>query len=163
VSDRREAYMAKLRDPRWQKVRLDVFNRDGWTCQDCRSKEKTLNVHHLYYTDGAEPWEYPLSAFLTLCHECHEAETIAMRASERGVTRAMKVFGLRANDIGLLMDAFEQTNAPPPSPSLMLAIYHLISEKEYRDLCLALWSERDRENSRRNWEAFQKFKAEGKL
>lgn len=43
----KKSYAEKLRDPRWQKKRLKIFERDGWACQDCRSTTNTLNLHHL--------------------------------------------------------------------------------------------------------------------
>ncbi len=66
------SYSEKLRDPRWQKMRLEVMQRDKFTCCHCRDDEKTLNVHHLTYTKGAAPWEYELSNLITLCEDCHE-------------------------------------------------------------------------------------------
>jgi hypothetical protein len=69
--ERREAYMRKLRDPRWQKKRLEVLSRDDWACQMCDDTESTLNVHHRYYTQGAEPWEYPMSALEATLREVH--------------------------------------------------------------------------------------------
>jgi hypothetical protein len=71
---RKSRYGEKLKDPRWQKVRLEVFNRDNFTCQWCGETTKTLNVHHLFYERGKEPWEYPLWAFLTVCEPCHGNE-----------------------------------------------------------------------------------------
>jgi hypothetical protein len=70
-------YIEKLRDPRWQKVRLKVFERDGWKCQNdrCQSPEHTpLAVHHKGYLPGHEPWDYPLSNFITLCEWCHDQQ-----------------------------------------------------------------------------------------
>ena len=32
----------------------------------CYDTESTLNVHHRYYKDNADPWEYPLEALVTL-------------------------------------------------------------------------------------------------
>jgi hypothetical protein len=32
---------------------------------------KNLHVHHLYYQDTKQPWEYPETALTTLCWECH--------------------------------------------------------------------------------------------
>ena len=49
------------------------MERDQFTCQNCDSKEKTLNVHHKYYRLGFDPWDYPLSALTTLCKDCHAA------------------------------------------------------------------------------------------
>lgn len=64
-------YTEKLRDPRWQKRRLEVFNRENFTCQCCGTKEETLHVHHLVYRKD-EPWESPDSDLECLCESCHE-------------------------------------------------------------------------------------------
>lgn len=60
-------YAQKLKDPRWQKRRLQILERDHWECQQCFSSESTLHVHHRYYVEAGEPWEYPDSALVTLC------------------------------------------------------------------------------------------------
>jgi len=65
-------YAEKLRDPRWQKKRLEIMSRDRFTCRSCGDASKTLNVHHCYYTKGSMPWEYPDSALVTYCHRCHQ-------------------------------------------------------------------------------------------
>lgn len=67
-----KAYYEKLRDPRWQKRRLDILNRDEWMCQSCYDSDSTLHVHHLAYRKGAEPWDYPDHMLLTLCEVCHD-------------------------------------------------------------------------------------------
>jgi 5-methylcytosine-specific restriction endonuclease McrA len=65
-------YSEKLRDPRWQRKRLEIFSRDNWACRSCGSKEKNLQVHHLVYRK-IDPWDYPDYLYQTLCDECHEA------------------------------------------------------------------------------------------
>jgi len=70
----KSAYAQKLRDPRWQKKRLEIMSRDKFTCRSCASTERTLNVHHLFYPKGAEPWECPDESLATLCELCHESE-----------------------------------------------------------------------------------------
>lgn len=67
-----KTYSEKLKDPRWQKRRLEVMKRDGFTCHRCRDKEKTLNVHHLMYDKGKDPWDYDDCALITLCEDCHK-------------------------------------------------------------------------------------------
>ena len=67
-------YAEKFKDPRWQKKRLKILERDEFTCQICYDKETTLHVHHRYYIRGAEPWDYPDDALVTLCENCHEIE-----------------------------------------------------------------------------------------
>lgn len=66
------SYSNKLKDPRWQKKRLEIMQRDNWTCQDCGTDTSTLNVHHKYYEEGKEVWEYPDEALITICGDCHE-------------------------------------------------------------------------------------------
>jgi hypothetical protein len=63
-------YKEKLLDPRWQKKRLEIFNRDEFTCQCCGDKDKTLNVHHKSYAN--EPWEVENSELITYCSDCHK-------------------------------------------------------------------------------------------
>ena len=64
-------YSEKLRDPRWQKMRLQVLERDDWRCSNCEDESRTLHVHHIYYEAGKEPWEYPIEALTSLCEDCH--------------------------------------------------------------------------------------------
>ncbi len=71
-------YAEKLRDPRWQKKRLEILERDEWTCQLCGDKETTLVVHHRWYRKGKDPWDYPDNCLATLCESCHEQETGAI-------------------------------------------------------------------------------------
>ena len=64
-------YSEKLRDPRWQKKRLQIFERDGWKCQFCDSSTKNLQCHHVVYKKR-DPWDYPDHLYQTLCDDCHE-------------------------------------------------------------------------------------------
>lgn len=65
------SYSEKLKDPRWQKKRLEIMNRDGFRCRDCGSDTDTLHVHHCHYAKG-DPWETPDEFLLTVCELCHE-------------------------------------------------------------------------------------------
>lgn len=62
-------YSEKLRDPRWQKKRLEIFNRDKFTCVLCLDKSTTLHVHHEEYF--GDPWEAENGNLKTLCAHCH--------------------------------------------------------------------------------------------
>jgi len=64
-------YAEKRRKPNWQKKRLSILNRDEWKCQLCGDTENELHVHHLYYSKGAEPWQYPDDALVSYCFHCH--------------------------------------------------------------------------------------------
>jgi hypothetical protein len=59
----------KLRDPRWQKRRLEIYNRDNFACTKCGDTKTTLAVHHLYYVGN--PWDAPDNALKTVCEDCH--------------------------------------------------------------------------------------------
>lgn len=67
-------YSEKLKNPKWQKLRLRIFERDEWTCQSCGSKDNNLQVHHLKYFTGLEPWEYEPHYLVTYCETCHNTE-----------------------------------------------------------------------------------------
>jgi hypothetical protein len=64
-------YSSMLRDPRWQKKRLEIMQAADFTCQDCGSKTATLNVHHVLYKSGVKPWEYPSDCLIVVCESCH--------------------------------------------------------------------------------------------
>ncbi len=63
-------YAEKLKDPRWQKKRLKILERDNFTCQGCGNTKKTLHVHHMKY--DKEPWLIDDESLTTLCDSCHE-------------------------------------------------------------------------------------------
>jgi hypothetical protein len=65
------AYSEQLKDPRWQRKRLEILQRDNWKCVECHKGDVTLNVHHRLYIKGAKPWEYEDSQLSTLCEDCH--------------------------------------------------------------------------------------------
>ena len=64
-------YSELLKDPRWQKCRLKILERDNFTCQKCGDNETTLNIHHLKYKTGKMPWDYSDKTLITLCKHCH--------------------------------------------------------------------------------------------
>lgn len=65
-------YSEKLKNPLWQKKRLEILNRDEFTCVICSDNQTELHIHHKEYTTGRKPWEYEDSNFQTLCKHCHE-------------------------------------------------------------------------------------------
>ncbi len=64
-------YAALLRDPRWQRKRLRIMERDGFSCVACGDESKTLSVHHLRYR--GLPWDADDADLQTLCEPCHKA------------------------------------------------------------------------------------------
>lgn len=70
------SYGELLRDPRWQRKRLEIFDRDDFACQNCGSESRELHCHHRSYERGREPWDYPNQNFVTLCFICHQGEHV---------------------------------------------------------------------------------------
>ena len=63
-------YSEKLKDPRWQKKRLIILQRDDFKCVLCGDDKTTLHVHHSMYCGS--PWRTPNEYLHTLCVHCHE-------------------------------------------------------------------------------------------
>ena len=84
------SYEEKLQDPRWQKKRLEIFERDGWACRECHHTDRTLCVHHLKYLPDTEPWDYPDHLLRTLCSSCHNLETILRSDVEKKLVDTLK-------------------------------------------------------------------------
>lgn len=59
------------KDPRWQKRRLEIMERDGFQCVACGSKTNELHVHHKRYK--GQPWQAKDDDMQTLCIKCHTA------------------------------------------------------------------------------------------
>lgn len=64
-------YSEMLRNPLWQKKRLEILQRDNFTCILCGDKETELHIHHEEYIRGRKPWEYENDKLKTLCKHCH--------------------------------------------------------------------------------------------
>lgn len=63
-------YKELLKDPRWQKRRLEIFQRDEFSCQLCGDNKSTLHVHHKTYRQ-VNVWEYDDDELITYCELCH--------------------------------------------------------------------------------------------
>lgn len=67
----KKSYWEKLKDPRWQKKRLEALQAADFACQCCYDSKETLHVHHKQYFKGREPWEYEIDQLAVLCETCH--------------------------------------------------------------------------------------------
>jgi hypothetical protein len=68
----KQSYWEKLKDPRWQRLRLEAMQAAEFSCETCHDATSTLNVHHKQYFKGREPWEYDVKQLAVLCERCHE-------------------------------------------------------------------------------------------
>ena len=67
-------YKEQIKDPRWQRRRLEILSRDNFACQICGDTDNTLHVHHLAYEQNKKIWEYDDWQLILLCEKCHEDE-----------------------------------------------------------------------------------------
>lgn len=77
-----QSYLEQLRDPRWQRKRLQVLDAAGWRCIRCAATQRTLHVHHREYRNVAV-WEYELSELEALCDACHHKAHGCLRGNDR--------------------------------------------------------------------------------
>ena len=66
-------YKKQIKSAKWQKKRLEILERDYFTCTNCHDDENQLHVHHTYYESDRMIWEYENESLLTLCNDCHES------------------------------------------------------------------------------------------
>lgn len=67
-------FSEQIKSPLWQKRRLEILNKDLFTCQICGDKDSQLHVHHLCYDPKRKYWEYEDWELITLCDKCHSGE-----------------------------------------------------------------------------------------
>jgi hypothetical protein len=105
-------YTEKLKDPRWQKKRLEKLNEARWACQGCGREDITLHVHHLEYKKGAAPWEYEADELRVFCADCHETAEEVKRnfASFLAFVPPEGLHGLSC-DVHLLMEFMGEAEA----------------------------------------------------
>ena len=98
-------YSDKLKNPQWQKKRLEILNRDEFTCQYCNSTDKELQVHHKMYKANCNPWEYDDKLLITLCLDCHKEAEEVRKAISAGLVESFYLAGIEANDLLQLQES----------------------------------------------------------
>ena len=133
-------YNEKLKDPRWQKRRVKVFERDDWCCVWCQDNSSTLHVHHYYYEKGKEPWDYPLEAFLTLCEKCHGEERNWREKEEKFLIKTLRKKGFHHYNIHEITDAFMSLELPYPNDVCVSVIKWVFSRPVFKETCEAYFA-----------------------
>ena len=64
-------YARQLKDPRWDGIRKERLFRAGYQCEDCGAGNTVLEVHHTFYQQGRNPWDYDVRVLVALCRDCH--------------------------------------------------------------------------------------------
>lgn len=67
-------YAETLKDPRWQRKRLEMLQSANFECNCCGANDKTLHVHHRQYFKGRMVWDYGSNELDVLCEDCHKEE-----------------------------------------------------------------------------------------
>ena len=78
--EKKLSYSEKLKNPKWQKKRLEIMKRDKFKCKLCGDDETTLSVHHLEYSEN--PWDIDNSKLITLCEHCHTEVELLKKTEE---------------------------------------------------------------------------------
>lgn len=143
-------YSEKLLDPRWQKLRVQILERDAWTCQRCGRKDKTLHVHHARY-DRGDPWETRPELLFVVCADCHLVEQDAYRDCLNNFLTSLGSLGIQSSIdlafLGYLADLdhrerygayIEEGTAESRAASIALAVVIFGEEKKKR-IAAGLW------------------------
>jgi hypothetical protein len=101
----KHTYSEKLKNPKWQKKRLEILNRDKFTCRNCGDNENPLNVHHIAY--NYEHYETNNSLLITLCEDCHNKETEQLKIQISKLIKSLKESGFMSLSFGCLSTVFK--------------------------------------------------------
>lgn len=115
MGDTNQTYGEKLRHPLWQKKRLEIFDRDNWTCvscnRNCLRTGITAHVHHIKYLPQFEPWEYDNSFLATYCELCHNTEHLIgdqINESLVDLVRQNKIFIKPVSQLAVLVEKWPE-------------------------------------------------------
>ncbi len=122
-------YSEKFKDPRWQKKRLEILERDEFSCQICFDTESTLHVHHKYYEGNKDPWNYPNHILVTLCSDCHESEHLNKKDNEAKLIKTLYEIGFMANDLYRITNGFRKFKLTHVSEVVASALEDFLSNK----------------------------------
>ena len=109
------SFAEQYKHPNWQKKRLEILERDNFTCQCCGDKESQLHVHHTFYTKGVMIWDHENYQLLTMCDGCHAEYHNIKDCVVSGL--GMLLFsnakcgdsGINCNDIRLFVDDLSES------------------------------------------------------
>lgn len=114
------SYSEKLRDPRWQRRRLEIMQLALFQCQRCATIDVPLNIHHIVYRRGAEPWDYDDEDLACLCEDCHDREHRAIDMLRRLIRK-----GHPENIVQLVARHIDEESGAAFQPPLYRAVQRL--------------------------------------
>lgn len=118
------SYFEKLKDPRWQRKRLEALSASEFGCECCGNGEITLNVHHKEYFKGRDPWQYEVGQLSVLCEACHEMQHESL-SKLKIISSFLPLDGLCNRDemAGLMLEYITEN-----FPKLALTIRHSLEK-----------------------------------
>lgn len=122
-----KTYIQKLQDPRWQRKRLEILQRDEFRCKHCGADDKPLQIHHIAY-NFQDPWEIEPRLLISLCSDCHNYETVAVKAAFSKLIQTIKLAGFTSGEVELLTMVFEGENIIKPSPHCLDVIINSVRD-----------------------------------
>jgi hypothetical protein len=132
-------YSEKLKDPRWQKKRLKILERDEFACNDCGDTESTLMVHHLKY--AGDPWEIEDKYLITLCEDCHESEHESRKEAMNCLNDKLSCYlSYELTSISIFLDFIDSHTLPPGFDATLDVIRFMFSGSNNHNL-YDLWKE----------------------
>lgn len=119
-----KSYADKLKDPLWLAKRREILERDNFTCQSCGDQDGIMQVHHEFYFDNTEPYDYPNSALVTLCKGCHEVEERNRKQTYKNLCTAIADAGFTREDVEKLTWTFRNINVKPMFSGILTSLIH---------------------------------------
>lgn len=65
-------YRDKLNSQEWRSFAAEEKQKQGGYCRACKRADVALQVHHIFYESGREPWHYKSDELVVLCDGCHK-------------------------------------------------------------------------------------------
>lgn len=120
---KKDEFLKQIKSPHWQKKRLEIMERDNFTCQYCLDTENTLTVHHKSYKEGVNYWDYADSELITLCEYCHEQEHLNKDELYFKFLEIKKYYETLGFSYTFLVSIFRQLRAFPKFQKLLKEAY----------------------------------------
>jgi hypothetical protein len=136
----KELYAEKLKDPRWQKMRLSILDRDEWKCVKCHDENSTLHIHHRYYEWNKDPWSYRPETLVTLCEECHAEETELLKRESARLSNEIKM-RLDSSGMSELVCGMQHVLFGKESKEFFSAVSVAMEFKHVRDALMTAYKE----------------------
>jgi len=102
-------YREKLEDKRWKEFSRSIKERRGGGCQSCRRTDLGLQVHHIFYETGRDPWDYGDEDVVVLCGPCHKELHEQLKKFRRFVFGKMspRVFQILNGSLAVAFEKYE--------------------------------------------------------